>query len=254
MNGAPPASSVSTPSAPPSRSKLVLDDEPLVEVDPGVGQAAPVARQPLAGRRTATAARRGTRSGDGRARRAPPTIAAIPAALSTPISGSPSGVRREVDDRRAVGPHRREVPVDLLVQRRVVEAAAGEDDAAAARSSAAAGRTSARAPASRSELQVMTQEARRRRRVLDAADDLREVRVGDVVDDHGDDRDPALEQPAGEGVRDVVERPGGLEHALARRRADRVVGRRDDPRRRRRRHAGEPGDLGDGCHRRSADQ
>ena len=37
--------------------------------------------------------------------------------------------------------------------------------------------------------------------VLDAAHDLGEVRVGDVVDDHADQRDLALEQAAGEGVR-----------------------------------------------------
>ena len=54
--------------------------------------------------------------------------------------------------------------------------------------------------------------------VLDAAHDLREVRVGDVVDDHADDRDAALEQAAGERVGDVVERPGRLEDALAGRR------------------------------------
>ena len=92
------------------------------------------------------------------------------------------------------------------------------------------------------------QVARGRGAVLDAADHLGEVRVGDVVDDDPDHRDAALEQPAGEGVGHVVERPGGLEHALPRRRADRVVRRRDDPRGRGRRDAGQPGDLGDGCH------
>ena len=85
----------------------------------------------------------------------------------------------------------------------------------------------------------MTRKPPRRRGVLDAADDLGEVRVGDVVDDDPDDRDVALEQPAGEGVGDVVELAGRIEHAGARRRADRV-GDAETTRDRRRRDAGEP--------------
>ena len=57
-----------------------------------------------------------------------------------------------------------------------------------------------------------------RRRVLDPAHDLGEVRVGDVVDDDRHHRHVALEQAAGERVRDVVERPGRLEDALPGRR------------------------------------
>ena len=41
---------------------------------------------------------------------------------------------------------------------------------------------------SRSELQVMTRNPAGDRGVLDAPDHLAEVRVGDVVDDHADDR------------------------------------------------------------------
>ena len=92
------------------------------------------------------------------------------------------------------------------------------------------------------------QVAGRRRRVLDAPDDLREIRVGDVVHDDRNHRDLALEQPARERVRDVVERPRRVQHPRPGGRADRVIRRGDDPRRRRGRHARESGDLGDRCH------
>ena len=42
------------------------------------------------------------------------------------------------------------------------------------------------------------------------------------MDDDPDDRDVALQQPAGEGVGDVVERPRRVEDPRARRGADRV--------------------------------
>ena len=70
VNGAAPASSVSTPSAPPSRLNPVLHDQALVERDARLGEAR-AGSPPVAGaRRTATSARRGTRSADGRAGRA----------------------------------------------------------------------------------------------------------------------------------------------------------------------------------------
>ena len=215
---------------------------------PGRGDSPPAAR----GRRRATSARRGTRSGGGPARRAPRPSPRCPrrcrrrprarraacgerwttAAPSARIAARcRSHLRVRAPGRRGRCRRRRRAAARIERSRRTYEfsrsaiplGAAGDDE-----------------------------EAGRRRRVLDAADDLREVRVGDVVDDDPDDRDAALEQPAGERVRDVVERPGRLEHPRPRRRADRVVGRRDDPRRRRRRDAGQPGDLGDGCHRASA--
>ena len=221
------------------------DDEPLVERDTGLGQTPAVAGEPLPARRTVSTARQGTRSRRCPSSTSAATIVAIPPALSTPTSGSPSGVRRQVDDGRAVAAHRGEVPLDLLVDRRVVEAAAGEHHAPPRGSNAAAGRTSVSRSASRSEQQVMTS-SRRRGGVLDAPDDLGEVRVGDVVDDHRRRPGPALEQAPGERVRDVVECPRRVEDARAGRGADRIVRRRHDARGGRGRHAGEPGDLGDG--------
>ena len=95
----------------------------------------------------------------------------------------------------------------------------------------------------------MTRIAGRRRRVLDAAHDLGEVRVGDVVDDDADDRDVALEQPAGERVRDVVELRAASRTRSRVAGADRRSRRRGhDARHGRRRDAGQPGDVRDGCH------
>ena len=179
------------------------------------------------------------------------TIAAIPAALSTPTSGSP----RACGERWTIAAPSARIAARW---RSISSLTTGSSSPLPAKTTAAAriersSRTYDRSrSASRSEEQVMTRNPATDAASSTPADDLREIRVGDVVDDDRDDRDPALEQPAGEGVRDVVERPGRLEHALAGRGADRVVRGRDDARRRGRRHAGEPGDLGDRCHQRRA--
>jgi hypothetical protein len=60
------------------------------------------------------------------------------------------------------------------------------------------------------------------RRVLDATHDLGEVRVGDVVDDHADNRNMALQQPARQRVGQEIERLGGGQHTLARGTSDGV--------------------------------
>ena len=164
------------------------------------------------------------------------------------MSASPDGMRREVHDRRAVRPHRGHVPGrPPSLSAGIVEAAAREDDR---RRPHRAEQAHVRQLALGDPVRAAgdDEEATDRRGVLDAADDLGEVRVGDVVDDDADDRHVALVQPAGEGVRDVVERPGRLQHPRARGRADRVRRGRDDPRDGGRGDAGQPGDVGDGCH------
>jgi hypothetical protein len=68
--------------------------------------------------------------------------------------------------------------------------------------------------------------------------DLREVRVGDVVHDHADRRRRRARQRLRRPVRDVAERGGRLDHALAQRLADAALGPVDHARRRRQRHPG----------------
>ena len=92
------------------------------------------------------------------------------------------------------------------------------------------------------------QVARLRCGILDAAHDLVEIRVGDVMHDHPDDRHGALEQAACEGVGHVVQFARGGQDALARGVADRVVNLAHDARRGRGRDAGKLGDLGDRSH------
>ena len=218
-----------------------------IEGDAGLGQTAPVAGQAIpsdeqgagAGQERDPPVPELDQRGDHR--RDPAGVVDAHVRLAT-------GMRRQVDDRRAVGPHRGEMPVDLLVDRRVVEPAAREHDGRRAHGPQ---QPDVRAFPLGIPLRAAGDDevAVDRGGILHAADDLREVRVRDVVDDDADDRHPALEQAARQGVGHVVERPGGLEDALARGGADRVVRGRDDPRRGRGRHAGEPGDLGDRCHR-----
>ena len=222
-------------------------DEPVVRArsprPPGRAGTRPAARA----RRTATPARRGTRSAGARGPTSAATIDATPASLSTPTSGSPAACgerwttaapsariaarwrsissfaagssRPEPGEHDGRRPDRAQQPDVRPLAVGVALGAAGDHEVAGGR-----------------------------RPVLDPAHDLREVRVGDVVDHDRHDRHVALEQAAGERVGDVVERPGRLEDARPRRRADRVVGRGDDARRGGRRHAGEARDLGDGRH------
>ena len=187
VNGASPASSVSTPRAPPARSKVVRTTSARSNGMPASARPMPVAGQPVArDEQGAGPARNAIRRCPSSTSAA--TIVAIPPALSTPTSGSPRGMRRQVDDRRAVGAHRGEVPVDLLVDRRVVEAAAREHDG---RRAHGAQQPDVRALPLGIPLRAAGDDevAVDRGRVLHAAHDLGEVRVGDVVDDHA--RPPA---------------------------------------------------------------
>ncbi len=240
------------PRAPAVAVEPGADDQPLVERDARLGQAPAIAGESLA--RDVQRGRTGQERdlpmaepdelGDHRRDAADVVDADLRLAR---------GVRREVDDGRAVAAHRGDVLAHLRVDHRVVQPAAREDERGRAHR------------AQQADVRVLAlgvaigaagddQVAAGRGRVLDAPDDLREVRVGDVVDDHPDDRDGALEQPAGEGVRDVVEGPGRLEDAGARRGADRVWRGRDHARHGRGRDPGEPGDVGDRCHARRPDQ
>ena len=184
-------------------------DEPLVVGEPRLIEPAPIAGQPRPGHEQRSWPRQerdlAVAEGDERRdhRRDPGRVVDADVGLA-------EGVRREMDDRGAIGLHRREVTVDLLADGRVVESAPGKDDG---RGADRAEQPDIRALAFGVALGAAgdDQEAGDRGSVLDAADDLREIRVGDVVDDDRDDRDPALEQPAGERVRDVVERSGRLE-------------------------------------------
>ena len=156
------------------------------------------------------------------------TIAAIPAALSTPMSASPAACGERCT---TAAPYAR-IAVRCLATSALstgsVEAAARKDD-----------RRGPHRP-KQAHIRELTlrdpvraagddQETADRRRVLHAAHDLGEVRVGDVVDDDADDRHVALVQPAGQRIRDVVERPRRLQHPRARAVADRRTARTRRP-------------------------
>ena len=246
LNGTSAASSMSMPRAPPSASKLVRTTSRSSITDAGLLEAAPVAGQARPG--DVQRARPGeegdpavTQRDQRRDHRRDPGRV-----VDTDV-GLAEGMRREVDDGRAIGLHRREVPIHLLGDDRVIETAAGKDDG---RGPDRPKEPDVRALALGVALRAAgdDQEAGDRGGVLHAPHDLREIRVGDVVDDDRDHRDPALEESAGERIRDIVERPGRLEDALAGRRADRVVRGRDDARGGRGRDPGELRDLGDGRH------
>ena len=129
-------------------------DQPLVVRDARRLEPAPVAGQPLAGDEQ----RR--RAGE---ERDPPVAQADeradhrrdPRGVVDADLGLAARVRREVDDRRAVGAHRREVAVHLVVAHRVVQAAAGEHDGRRADRAQQPDDLASRS-ASRSELQVIT--------------------------------------------------------------------------------------------------
>ena len=118
---------MSTPRAPPAASKLVRTTSRSSNAIPAVGETVPVAGEPRPGdeQRPRPGQERdpamAQRDKGGDHRRDPGRV--VDADL-----GLAQRVRREVDDRRAVGAHRGQVAVDLLGDRRVVEAAAGEDD------------------------------------------------------------------------------------------------------------------------------
>ena len=175
------------------------------------------------------------------------TIPAIPAALSTPMSASPAACGERCT---TAAPYARMAVTclaHLRVEHRIGQAAARKDDRRGAhRSEQAHVRELTLGDPVRAA--GHDQEPADRRRVLHASHDLGEVRVGDVVDDDADDRHVALVQPAGQRVRDVVERPGRLQHPRARAVADGVRRGRDHPRDRGRGDPGQPGDVGDGCH------
>ena len=186
-------------------SKLGRHDEPLVERDAGLGQAAPVAGQALARdeerlrpgeerdlsmaeagqgarpwRRCRPRCRRRSRARRGRAARdgpRPTPLARMPARCRSSSSLSDGVVHAAAGEDHRRRAHRAQQPDVRVLALGVRLRAAGDDQVAA-----------------------------RRGAVLHAAHDLGEVRVGDVVDDHADDRDVALEQPARERVGHVVER------------------------------------------------
>jgi hypothetical protein len=84
--------------------------------------------------------------------------------------------------------------------------------------------------------------------VLDAARDLGEVRVDDVVDDHADDPARARDQRLSERAGRVPEVGRRLQHARARRVRHRMARSVQDARRRRHRGAGTPADVSERRH------
>ena len=246
VNGVSPASSASMPSAPPSWLKPVLTTSRSSYAMPGLGEAAPVALLPAerhvqrgrAGEECDAAMAQLHQGGD---------HPRDPGGIVHADVGVPCGMWREMHDGRAIRAHGGHVPGHLRVEHRIGQAAARKDERRGAHRSEQA---HVRELTLRDPVRAAgdDQETADRGRVLDAAHDLGEVRVGDVVDDDADDRHVALVQPAGQRVRDVVERPSRLQHPRARARADGVRRGRDDPRDRGRGDPGQPGDVGDGCH------
>ena len=156
VNGASAGQQFIDATAPPSRLKPVLTTRRSSYGEPGVGEAAAVALQPPARRRTATSGRRGTRSADGPARPARATIRGDAGGVVDADVRLAVGMRREVDDRRAVGPHRGHVLRHLASFRAASARPLPAKMTVAARMERSRRTYESSRSAIRSELQVMT--------------------------------------------------------------------------------------------------